>query len=73
MEYCFYRIGDQTFSKGIPIKFQLWDFFRINDMKSILKSDIFTIKKQGVLLQGNLDREIPDLQNNSGKLSVFLF
>ena len=72
MEFFFYRIGDQIFSKRVPIKFQLWDFFRINDMKSILKSDIFTKKKQGVLLQGNFDREIPDLQNNSGKSISFL-
>ena len=62
-----YRIGHQSFNRRLPLKIQIHEFFRIIEIKFILKTNTSYFSDQRVLFNGEFDHEILELKNKYGK------
>ena len=69
----FLRIGNDIYHRLLPLIVQAFDFFRINQMKFILKGDFSNVNNHIILMRENFDHEISNLKNKYGKYNSYSF
>ena len=64
----YFRIGNNKYNRRLPLKIQIFDFFRITEIKFIMKTDFSNVLDQVVLMRGKFGHEIQELKNKCCKI-----